>query len=141
MQVAHGAVPKREAVQGAKHPTYGPAHIRDDGITSIYVSGDIPVHPDLKNLKFFIQQNLFLTEASEYAHVFLPVPVFPEMSGHLLTLDRKLKELNQIIQPEKGVKQLHEIINKITKTFTVSLRNLNKFLSFIGKFSPYSSNN
>ncbi len=91
------------------------SNIREDGITSLYVTGDIPPHPGLENLKFMVQQNLFLTETSKLAHVFLPVLTFTEISGHVLTMDRKLKELKPIIQPEEGLYSVPKIIASITR--------------------------
>jgi len=91
------------------------SNIREDGITSLYVTGDIPSHPGLEKLKFMIQQNLFLTETSKFAHVFLPVLTFTELSGHVMTLDRKLKELKRIIQPEEGLITVPQIIASISR--------------------------
>lgn len=91
------------------------SNIREDGITSLYVLGDIPPHPGLEQLKFMIQQNLFLTETSKFAHVFLPLLTFTEMSGHIITLERKLKEFRHIIQPEEGFITVPQIIASISR--------------------------
>jgi len=91
------------------------SNIREDGITSLYVTGDIPFHPGLEKLKFLVQQNLFLTETSTFAHVFLPMLTFTETSGHVLTMDRKLKELKRIIQPDEGLYTVPQIIASITR--------------------------
>lgn len=90
-------------------------NIREDGITALYVTGDIPLHPGLEKLKFMIQQNLFLTETSKFANVFLPVLTFTELSGHVMTLDRKLKELKRIIEPEEGLVTVPQIIASISR--------------------------
>jgi len=91
------------------------SNIRDDGITSLFVTGDIPMHPDIENLKFLVQQNLFMTEISNHAHVILPAMVFPEMSGHILTQDRKLKEVVQVIETEEGFYTMPQVIAAISR--------------------------
>jgi predicted molibdopterin-dependent oxidoreductase YjgC len=90
-------------------------NIREDRITALYVAGDIPKHPNLKNLKFLIQQNMFLTETSEYAHVFFPISSFTETNGHIITLDRQIKEFKQVITPVEDVKSPLETLPLISE--------------------------
>jgi len=78
--------------------------IAEDGITALYVVGDIPAHPNLANLKFLVQQNMFLTETSKYANVFLPAASFTESKGHCINFERKLKEITLVINPPDNVK-------------------------------------
>jgi len=70
-----------------------------DGIESLFVFGDIPGNPDLSGLKFFVQQNMFLTDISKYAHVFFPTTSFLETKGHIINIERKLKKTKQVIKP------------------------------------------
>lgn len=69
-----------------------------DGIESLFVFGDIPGNPDLSGLKFFVQQNMFLTGISKYAHVFFPTTSFLETRGHIINIERKLKKTKQVIK-------------------------------------------
>ncbi len=69
-----------------------------NGIESLFVFGDIPGNPDLSGLKFFIQQNMFLTGISKYAHVFFPTTSFLETRGHIINIERKLKKTKQVIK-------------------------------------------
>lgn len=74
-------------------------NIGKDGIESLFVFGDIPGNPDLSGLKFFVQQNMFLTGISKYAHVFFPTTSFLETKGHIINIERKLKKTKQVIKP------------------------------------------
>jgi predicted molibdopterin-dependent oxidoreductase YjgC len=52
-------------------------NIGKDGIESLFVFGDIPGNPDLSGLKFFVQQNMFLTGISKICTCLLPHNKFP----------------------------------------------------------------
>ena len=88
-------------------------NISEDGITSMYVIGDIPAHPNLSGLKFFVQQNMFLTETSKYADVFLPLTGFTEVEGHAINVEGELKKINPVIQPVEGIHYTWEVISEI----------------------------
>ena len=79
-------------------------NIGKNGIESLFVFGDIPGSPDLSGLKFFVQQNMFLTGISKYAHVFFPVTSFLETKGHIINIERKLKKTKQVIKPQGETK-------------------------------------
>jgi len=85
-------------------------NVAEDGITALCVVGDIPVHPNLTNLKFLVQQNTFFTETTKYANVFLPVTHFTESDGHILNVENKLKQLNRVIYPMEDVKDIWFVI-------------------------------
>ena len=74
-------------------------NIGKDGIESLFVFGDIPGNPDLSGLKFFVQQNMFLTGISKHAHVFFPTTSFLETRGHIINIERKIKKTKQVIKP------------------------------------------
>ncbi|MFH1322038.1 MAG: molybdopterin-dependent oxidoreductase [Bacteroidota bacterium] len=92
------------------------SNIAEDGITALYVVGDIPAHPNFTDLKFLIQQNMFLTETSRYAQVFFPITNFTETNGHIINLEHKLKETTPVIAPLEGVKAPWEIISGMAQT-------------------------
>ncbi|MBI4648667.1 MAG: molybdopterin-dependent oxidoreductase [Bacteroidia bacterium] len=85
--------------------------IQEDGITALLITGDIPAHPNLANLKFLIQQNMFLTETSKYANVFFPLTNFTEMNGHILNVEQRIKKINPVIKPAGNLKTSWEIIS------------------------------
>ncbi|NIV06062.1 MAG: molybdopterin-dependent oxidoreductase [candidate division Zixibacteria bacterium] len=85
------------------------------GITALYLAGDIPAHPNLKDLKFIIQQNMFLTEASRYANLFLPLTSFAETDGHLLSLEGKVKPMNAAIAPIPNAEPTWSVLAKIAR--------------------------
>jgi len=72
-------------------------NIREDGITALFITGHIPAHPNLKNLKFLVQCNMFMTDLSKSANVFLPLTYFLENEGHFLTLEGKLNRLRRVV--------------------------------------------
>lgn len=86
---------------------------RRDGISSLCVVGDIPAHEGLADLKFFMQCNLFLTEASSFSHVFFPITSIAEQGGHILNLEGKLKTVRPSVTPVKSVKSVIRILSEI----------------------------
>jgi formate dehydrogenase alpha subunit len=90
-------------------------HIREDGITSLFIVGDIPDNPNLSNLKFLVQQNMFLTETSKYAHVFFPVTSFLESRGHIINIERKLKKTKQAVKAHGGSKAQWETLSALAQ--------------------------
>ena len=90
-------------------------NITEDGITALFVVGDIPAHPNLAKLKFLAQQNMFLTEVSEYAHVLFPITGFTETNGHIINLEQKLKEITLVTAPAKDVKTVWETISNLAR--------------------------
>jgi len=90
-------------------------NIADDGITAIYLIGDIPKNENLSGLKFMVQQNMFLTETSEYADVFFPITSFAEIPGHTINLERRIRDINAVIEPLEDVRTPWQAINNITR--------------------------
>lgn len=90
-------------------------NIRDDGITALLISGDIPPHAELANLKFLVQFNLFKTSTSEYADVILPVNNFLENDGHIVTMDGRLKRIKKAVSAQQGSRTIAWIISKLSE--------------------------
>ena len=90
-------------------------NITKDGITALYVVGDIPAHKNLSGLKFFIHQNMFLTETSEHADVFLPLSNFMESEGHIVNIEQNLKEITRVVNPPDNIQPTWSIMSGIAK--------------------------
>ena len=90
-------------------------HIQVNGITSLFINGDIPDNPKLSHLKFLVQQNMFLTETSKHAHVFFPATSFLETKGHIVDLERKLKKTKPVIKPLTESKPLWKTLSAIAR--------------------------
>ena len=86
-----------------------------EGITSLMVFGDLPVHNGVNRLEFVVQCNMFKTELTEHADVLLPLPHFLESEGHLLSMDYELKKLNRAVVPPGNVKSIAWIISSLAK--------------------------
>ena len=89
--------------------------ISKEEIKALFLVGDIPAHSALSGLKFLVQQNMFLTETSKFADVFLPLPGFTETDGHILNSRQELKKMNNVHSPPENVKHGWEIIRDIAE--------------------------
>lgn len=76
-------------------------NISDDGVRALFVVGDIPPHENLANLEFMVQQNMFLSQASDYATIVLPLGSFTETEGHIIDIERSLKKFTPVIRPPR----------------------------------------
>ena len=74
-------------------------NISNDGIRALFVMGDMPPHKNLSNLEFMVQQNMFLSQASDYADIVLPLSSFTETEGHIIDVERSLKKFTPVIKP------------------------------------------
>lgn len=90
-------------------------NIAEDGITALFLVGDIPPHANLGNLKFFVQQNMFFTETSKYANVLLPMTSFTEITGHIINIEQKIKEIIPSILPLDDVRTPWSAISMIAQ--------------------------
>ncbi len=87
--------------------------IENNGISSLFISGNIPTDPKLSKLKFMVQHNMFLTDTSKYAHVFFPAKSFMETNGTFLNIDRKIKKIKVVTRAPGSTKTSGEIISAI----------------------------
>ncbi|KKL18445.1 hypothetical protein LCGC14_2475440, partial [marine sediment metagenome] len=92
------------------------SNIGRDGISALMIAGDVPVSGNLgkaslKKLKFMVQLNMFSTELTDHANVFLPVTGFLENDGHFLTLDGKIQRLHRAVPPQGKSRSVSEIIS------------------------------
>jgi len=91
-------------------------NIGDDGISAMFVAGNIPAPPELENLKFLVQFNMFQTGLSEYADVLFPVTSFLENDGHTLTMDGRLKKIKKAVPAPESIRNIARIISKLAET-------------------------
>jgi predicted molibdopterin-dependent oxidoreductase YjgC len=90
-------------------------NIREDGITALLIAGNIPVSPELVNLKFLVQFNMFRTGLSAFANVIFPVSSFLESEGHTITMDGKLKKVRKAVSAPEGIRPISWIISRIAE--------------------------
>jgi predicted molibdopterin-dependent oxidoreductase YjgC len=84
------------------------------GVGALMVVGDLPAENGIEKLELLVQCNMFLTGISEQADVVLPVTDFLEQSGHVLTLDRRLKRVNRVVPPIGNTRSITRIIKGLT---------------------------
>jgi len=84
-------------------------------ISALYLVGDMPDTRSLGGLKFFVQQNMFFTPASDYAHVFLPMGNSMESDGHIINLEGKLIKLTPVVRKDDHILPTSLAVNKIAK--------------------------
>ncbi len=87
----------------------------EKGISAMMVFGDLPPHSGMGKLDFLVHCNMFMTELSDQADVFLPIPDFLETKGHVLSMEGKLKTLNRAAQPPGKVLGIAGIIAGLTR--------------------------
>jgi len=77
-------------------------------IKAIYLIGENPVLSDpdsqhvreaLSRLEFFVVQDIFPTETTEYAHVVLPAASFAEKDGTFTNTERRVQRVRKAIEP------------------------------------------
>lgn len=74
-------------------------------LAALYIMGDDPVGSDpvraegLKRLEFLVVQDVFLTETAKLADVVLPASGFPEKTGTITTIERRLRRLTAATRP------------------------------------------
>jgi len=91
-------------------------------IKGLYIMGENPMISDpnishvehaLKNLEFFVVQDIFLTETAKLADVVLPSRGTLEKDGTFTNTERRIQRVRKIIQPSEGIKHDWEIIGLI----------------------------
>ena len=80
---------------------------RTGKIKAIYVMGEnlmlsdpdlLHVAQSLKNLEFFVVQDIFLTETCEFADIVLPGACFAEKDGTFTNTERRVQKLNKAVE-------------------------------------------
>jgi len=82
-------------------------------IKALYLIGENPVLSDpdsqhvreaLSRLEFFVVQDIFSTETTEYAHVVLPGASFAEKDGTFTNTERRVQQVRKVIEPINDAK-------------------------------------
>ncbi|MBL7794513.1 MAG: formate dehydrogenase subunit alpha [Saprospiraceae bacterium] len=68
------------------------------------------VRAALESLEFFVVQELFHSDTTEYADVILPASSFFEKSGTFTNGERRIQRVNQVIEPLAGTKPDGQIV-------------------------------
>ena len=93
--------------------------ILENKIHALYILGEDPAVSDpdsthirhcLEKIDFLVLQELFPSETSKYADVFLPGVSFVEKEGTFTNTERRVQKLNKIIEPLGEAKPDWEII-------------------------------
>ena len=93
-------------------------------LKAIYLIGEDPVlsEPDmdhtieaLKNLDFFVVQDIFLTETAKLAHVVLPAASFAADDGTFTNTERRVQRIRRAIPPPGNSKPDWEIVCLIAR--------------------------
>jgi predicted molibdopterin-dependent oxidoreductase YjgC len=83
------------------------------GISALVVAGDLPPVKSLKRVKFLVQMNMFKTELTEFADVFLPVTGLLENEGHFHALDGKIKRVRRAVPGPGQARTIPAIISAL----------------------------
>ena len=86
-----------------------------NNLKSLFLKGDLPDHEKLDELEFFVQQNVFITETSKYADILLPVYCFTESNGHIINIERNLKQINPAVHAPESIKPTWQILSNISQ--------------------------
>ncbi len=97
---------------------------REGQIRALYIMGENPVLTDpdgnhviqaLKNLDFFVFQDLFLNETAEFADVVLPAASFAEKDGTFTNTERRVQRVRKAIEPIGQSRPDWWIVSEIAK--------------------------
>jgi formate dehydrogenase alpha subunit len=93
-------------------------------IKALYQIGENPVLSEadanhvkkaLKNIDFYVVQDIFMNESAEYADIVLPAASFAEKHGTFTNTERRVQKIRKIIQPIGNSKPDWWIICEIAK--------------------------
>lgn len=99
-------------------------------IKAMYIMGENPslsdpdishVEEGLKNLKFLVVQDIFLSETAKLADVVLPAASFAEKEGTFTNTERRLQLLRKAIDPPGEAKADWQIISQLAKKMGYSM--------------------
>jgi len=69
----------------------------------------------LKGINFLVVQASYHSPATSMADVVLPSPIWAEREGKYVSMDGRICELKQVLQPKEGLPQDQEILMEISK--------------------------
>ena len=94
--------------------------IKQDKPQGLYLFlADEPVDEELlnrvKGVDFLVVQASYHSPATSMADVVLPSPIWAEREGKYVSMDGRICELKQVLQPKEGLPQDQEILMEISK--------------------------
>jgi len=94
--------------------------IKQDKPKALYLLlADEPVGEDLlnwlKGIDFLVVQASYQSPVTSMADVVLPSPLWTERKGKCISLDGRVQELKQVLEPKDGLLQDQEILSQISK--------------------------
>jgi formate dehydrogenase alpha subunit len=88
-------------------------------LKAMYIMGEDPALTDadanhvrkaLESLDFLVTQNIFMTETSKYADVFLPAALYAEKEGTFTNTERRVQRVRKAVEPPGECRPDWEII-------------------------------
>ncbi len=88
-------------------------------LKAMFIMGEDPVLTDadanhvrkaFANLDFLVSQNIFMTETSKYADVFLPAALYAEKEGTFTNTERRVQRVRKAVEPPGDCRPDWEII-------------------------------
>jgi formate dehydrogenase alpha subunit len=122
--------------------------IYEGKIKALYQVGENPVLSEadsnhvkkaLKNIEFYIVQDIFLNESAQFADVVLPATSFAEKDGTFTNTERRVQRIRKVIQPIGDSKPDWWITCEIAKRMGAagfSYSHVNEIMNEINKVAP-----
>ncbi len=121
--------------------------IINNEIKSLYIMGENPILSEpnqekvekaLKNLRFLITQDIFLTKSAKHADVVLPAASFAEKQGTFTNTERKIQKIKKSINPPGQAKPDWKIIKEISNKlgYKMNYQNPEEIMEEIAKTNP-----
>jgi formate dehydrogenase alpha subunit len=117
-------------------------------LKAMYIMGENPVLTDpngnhvieaLKNLDFFVFQDIFLNETAELADVVLPAACFAEKDGTVTNTERRVQRVRKAVDPPSEAKPDWWITCQIARKMGVSgfeFENAEQIMKEIAELTP-----
>jgi formate dehydrogenase alpha subunit len=116
-------------------------------VKGMYILGENPVISDpnsthvvkaLKNLDFFVVQDIFLSETAELADVVLPGTSFAEKDGTTTNTERRVQRINKAIEPIGNSRPDWLIISQIATRlgYTMTYKDPEEIMEEIATVTP-----
>ena len=103
----------------------------DGRLKALYVMGENPVMSDpdmnhtvkaLKNLDFFVVQDIFMTETAALADVVLPAASFAEKEGTFTNTERRVQRVRKAINPPGDAREDLWIISELSRRLDLVMK-------------------
>ncbi len=114
LRTGYNCTPRVEALAQSTEATEqwkASAHAVEGAFRGIYIQGEdiLQSDPDthhvaagLRAMECVVEQDLFLNETANYAHVFLPGSTFLEKDGTFTNAERRIQRVRKVMSPKNG---------------------------------------